>query len=184
MSTANAFGLPPPLDVNLTIGGIVEQTTYSRIDYNNGVAQSIPSATVTAISFPTPYLSNNIPAPTDTSTTYTAPIGGYYNISYSICYASYPGIGTLQAWVKRNAANIRYASTSSSAFEASALTVGPPVSAITLGTDPCQLSGSCVTLLGLGETFQIQTYQNSGSSQDLSVTDGQTSIITIDFLHP
>jgi hypothetical protein len=182
MSLSNAFGLNPPLNVNLTVEGVISGKTFYRIDTNDLSTQTISNATITAVQFPVPYVSNNFNSPTSSNTTYTIPIQGFYNISYTVPYESYPGIGFLQAWIQRSSTNIRYASSSSTGFEAASLTVGPPVSNITLGTDSVQLSGSAILYLNLGETIQIQTYQNSGSSQTITAYIA-VATITIDFLH-
>jgi|HubBroStandDraft_5_1064220.scaffolds.fasta_scaffold05393_3 hypothetical protein len=176
MSVANFYGQSPQLPV------ISTPTTFVRVDYNGTGTQAITNATATAVQFPNAVLSKNFPAPTSTSTTYAAPFAGWYSISYTISYNSFTGIGVMDAWILKASASVRYANVSIPSFEASALTAGPPVSAITLGTDNVAMCGSCIIYLDLAETFQVQTYQNSGSSQNL-LAGADTSLISINFLH-
>src|ERR1700677_3942316 len=167
MSLANIL---VPNDLQLFCGGltsstpIVQQNLY-RIDFYVISPQPILTGTITTVLFPDNYIASGIgPA---SSGIYTAPIAGFYSISYSFTYNTYPGTGTFQGWILRADANVRYATTSSSGFEAISLTAGPPVSGITLGSDTIQLSGSTLIPLNAGETFQVQTYQNSGATLNL-----------------
>jgi hypothetical protein len=157
--------------------------TVSRIDYNTS-PQTIASGTLTAVQFPINLDASNYPAPTSTSTTYAAPLSGKYLVTYSLVFTNTTGIGVVQAYIKLSNASIAYGFSQCSSFEASALTAGPPVSAITLGTDNIPLTGSAVVPLGLSTTFQVIVYQNSGSSQTLVTSGTQAPLITIDYLHP
>ena len=184
MSISNLL-VPNDLDLyanSLTTTGPIIGNSFWRVDYTGSGTQTIPNATATAVSFATNLLQSNFPATLPT-TTYTAPIGGLYLISYNIDLSNTTGVGYCQAYIKRASATSAYGVSSSRFFEASALTIGPPVSAITLGTDGIPLGGTAVIPLALNETFQLLVYQNSGTSQTLTNITPNISLISITFLH-
>jgi hypothetical protein len=185
MSIANLL-VPNDLNLycgNLTSSGLVESKTFYRIDFNDVSAQSIPNATITAVQFPSPIQANNFAAPTSNSSVYTAPIAGYYNMSYVVVYQNFTGIGAVYAWITRASSIVRHGASCTTSFEAASLSSGPPVTNIVLGNDEITLTGSAFMFLNLGETFSVNTYQNSGSSQNINATTAGTSVFTINFLH-
>jgi hypothetical protein len=184
MSISNLFN-PNDYDLfanSLTTTGQISGQAIYRIDYNNLADQSVPNNTSTTVSFPTNLVQSNFPA-TLPVTVYTAPIAGLYLITYTISLSNSNGIGYCQAYIKRQNSGYGYGVCSSRYFEASALTPGPPVSGITLASDGIPLSGSAVLPLVAGEQVQILVYQNSGVTQTLTISQPNTQIISIYYLH-
>jgi hypothetical protein len=167
---------------NIIVANPIIQPTYYRVDVNTTSPQTITNATITTVLFPNTVVSNNFTPPI--GGIYTAPIAGFYAISFTISYVYFDGVGFMQAWVQSSTTTNRYGFISLPAFEASALTEGPPVSGITLGTDTPSLTGTAIIKLALGETFQVFTYQNSGGVLQINFIAAAKSLISINFLHP
>jgi hypothetical protein len=185
MSIENLF-VPNSFNIyaaNFISSGIITQPRYYRIDYVSTGSQTIPNTTLTPVNFTSNLISSNFVAPT-TNNTYTAPIAGLYNISYQIAISASGGTGQYVSYIKKSSASLGYAIQSTSNFEASALTVGPPVSAITLGTDTISISSAAVVPLNLGETFQILVTQNTGASQTLVTSGALSQLISINLISP
>lgn len=168
---------------SITTNQDINEIHYYRVDQNT-VAQTLTSGVVTSLIFSVPIYSANFPAPTFGSTTYTAPISGFYNISYSVCVTKQTGKGQIYTWIQPSGSFVGYATSNTNQFGASALTLGPPVSNITyaaLGVD--RLSGSALVPLNMGDTVQIQIYQTTGANELTAPVANSPTLITIDFAH-
>jgi hypothetical protein len=161
----------------------INEINYYRIDQNT-TAQTLTSGVAIPLVFPNPIRSANFPAPTFGSTTYTAPISGLYNISYSVCVTKQTGTGQIYTWIQPSSIAVGFATSNTNQFCASALTLGPPVSNITYaGLTVDRLSGSSLVPLNAGDTFQIQIYQTTGANQLTAPIANSPTVVTIDFVH-
>lgn len=163
MSIAN-LETPNTLDLycrTLTASGLVNQKKYYRIDRSLG-QQTIATNTITPLLFPINILNSNFAAPA--GSLYTVPISGLYSINYTVSLnSSGNGIGLGIAWIGPTSTLFQYARSSSRQFGASALTVGPPVSGITLdASDADYFNGTALIAFNAGEQFEINIFQNSG----------------------
>lgn len=148
---------------------IVQPSTY-RID-RSFLNQRLITATITPVMYEQTLNNSNFPAPSGGNTIYTIPKTGLYEISYALTISKNNGQGQVFAWIQPSGTTIRYGLSGSNQFEASVLTPGPPVSAITLGLDNDYLTGSTLLAMTSGQTFTIDAFQNSGADRVI-VSDG------------
>jgi len=180
-----------PNDLQLFCGSITTSEPNSserfyRVDQNTS-GQTIPNGATTPIQFPNPVMSANFPAPGGTlpSTVFTAPISGFYNISYSFNITKSSGTGQIYAWIAPGGATLYYGTCNTNQFEAGSMTVGPPVSNITYAASATdRLSASALVPLTAGQGFQIQVTQTTGVIQDITPGGGGSpTVITVDYAH-
>jgi hypothetical protein len=168
---------------SLTLNSDVNESYYYRVD-QNPIAQILSPGSAIPLVFSDSIYSANFPAPTLGDTTYTIPISGFYNISYSVCVTKQTGTGQIYTWIQPSSSFFAYATSNTNQFGASALTLGPPVSNITYaGLAVDRLSGSALVPLNAGDTIQIQIYQTTGATQLTAPSASSPTVITIDFAH-
>lgn len=168
------------VDGTLTVNGAITQKSYYRVDYNNS-GISFASGVTGTMTFINTQASSNFTPPTG-NTLYTAPVSGLYQISYTISFGSFSiGIGYINTSISTNTTLGNVACCSVPAFAASALVVGPPVSAITLLSVPYQLTGTAIIYLTPSNTFSLSIYHTLGTN--LVTNTGATTFLSVNFLH-
>jgi len=140
---------------------LTEQTDRAAFELSNSVAQSIPNATTTAVSFDTNLIDTSGLKTAPTTVTIPTAGAGLWLIGYSLNFFQ-AATGIRQAWMRKN----------SSAGDRYGIDMDTGTA-----SRPSALGGSALLRLAATDTLQLTAIQDSGAAQNIQGQNSANAVL-------